>query len=119
MVMHANHPREITPAVKLAMQQLKSENMVLLNQSVLLKNINDSAETLADLSRRLFDAGILPYYLHLLDKVQNAAHYDKDRKDALQLYNSLQKKLPGYLIPRLAVEEAGEKHKTLVTNYNA
>ncbi len=113
MVLHTNHPNELTPAVATGCLALKKAGFHLLNQSVLLKQVNDSAATLAELSLKLFEFGVLPYYLHLLDKVQGAAHFDIPLEIALDLYRDLQKKLPGYLVPRLAKEEFGKRHKTL------
>ena len=85
MVIHANHPNEITPELDVAMQRLTTTGTKLLNQSVLLKSVNDSADTLVKLSESLFGIGVLPYYLHLLDAVQGAAHFDVPLKQAEQL----------------------------------
>lgn len=114
MVIHVNHPREIALDVLHALQVLRSAGVMLLNQSVLLQGVNDDVVTLATLSEKLFDAGVLPYYLHTLDKVQGAAHFDLPRSRALSLHAELQKRLPGYLVPRLACEEPGELSKTLL-----
>jgi L-lysine 2,3-aminomutase len=85
-----------------------------LNQSVLLKGVNDSSEDLAALSERLFDAGVLPYYLHLLDKVQGAAHFEVPVDRAKMIMAELMARLPGYLVPKLVREIAGQPHKTPV-----
>lgn len=114
IVLHSNHPQELASEVLHACAQLRSAGCFLLNQSVLLKGINDDAYILAELSERLFACGVLPYYLHVLDKVQGAAHFDTPMHNVQQVFRELQRLLPGYLVPRLAVEEAGKLHKTLV-----
>lgn len=115
VVLHSNHANELTPDVAMVCTQLRNAGCHMLNQSVLLAGVNDNVETLAALSRRLFECGVLPYYLHLLDKVQGAAHFDVELADALALFQQLQAVLPGYLVPRLAREEASMRHKTLIT----
>ncbi|KTD17664.1 EF-P beta-lysylation protein EpmB [Legionella jordanis] len=114
MVMHINHAQELDHSVQTICESLKQSGCHLLNQSVLLKDINDDANVLAELSEKLLDFGILPYYLHLLDKVKGAAHFDLPIEKALSIYRELQEKVPGYLLPRLAREEAGKKSKTLL-----
>jgi len=104
MVMHVNHANEIDKNVILACKQLRKHNVHLLNQSVLLRNINDSVKQLVDLSESLFTAGVLPYYLHLLDKVQAAAHFEVTEQQANILWTQLNSQLPGYLVPRLVKE---------------
>ena len=115
IVLHCNHAQEINYAVAKVCEELRAVGVQLLNQSVLLKGINDNAQVLEQLSWRLFQCGVLPYYLHLMDKVQGAAHFDLPEDEALKLFSSLQSLLPGYLVPRLAREEIGRKNKTLVT----
>ncbi|TEA27313.1 EF-P beta-lysylation protein EpmB [Candidatus Schmidhempelia bombi] len=117
MVTHINHANEIDQQVESAMLQLKQHGVTLLNQSVLLKNINDNAITLMNLSNRLFDSGILPYYLHVLDKVQGAAHFMVDDTTAYQIMRELETKVSGYLLPKLIREIGGEKSKTIL-NYH-
>jgi EF-P beta-lysylation protein EpmB len=114
MVVHANHPNEIGSDTRQAFAALRTCDVTLLNQSVLLRGINDSADTLADLSESLFAAGVLPYYLHLLDRVQGAAHFEATEATALELISALQNRLPGYLVPRLVREAAGAPAKRLV-----
>lgn len=114
MVLHCNHAQEIDEQVKNACTALRDAGCHLLNQSVLLKGINDTVPALASLSERLFDCGVLPYYLHLLDKVDGAAHFDLPTDTALSIYHQLQRELPGYLLPRLAREEPGKGSKTLI-----
>ncbi|XOV86054.1 MAG: EF-P beta-lysylation protein EpmB [Pseudomonadota bacterium] len=113
LVTHINHPREIDESVSQAAARLKAAGVLLLNQSVLLRAINDSAITLAELSRKLFRAGILPYYLHLLDPVSGAAHFDVPRDEALQLVTLMGNMLPGYLVPRLVREVPGASSKVV------
>ena len=114
VVLHSNHPQELDARVANACMALRSAGCHLLNQSVLLAGVNNHVDTLVALSGRLFACGVLPYYLHLLDKVQGAAHFDVDLDDALAIFQQLQARLPGYLVPRLAREEPGKKNKTLI-----
>ena len=99
VVMHANHAREIDESVRQACRRLSAAGVTLLNQSVLLKGVNDSVEALAQLSEALFETQVLPYYLHVLDKVRGAAHFDMPEARALQLHRDLTARLPGYLVP--------------------
>jgi len=112
MVVHCNHPNEINAAVIEAMNRLSRAGVVLLNQSVLLQDINDDATTLVNLSERLFAAGVLPYYLHQLDRVQGAAHFEVDTATARKLIAEVSACLPGYLVPRLVQEIPGMPGKT-------
>ena len=114
LVLHINHPNEINTAVISKIQALKKADITLLNQSVLLKNINNNIIILNQLSEKLFSAGILPYYLHLPDKVQGTAHFKVSESQAKSLIKSLQEMLPGYLVPKLVKEVPGEKHKTMI-----
>ncbi len=111
VVLHSNHPNEINQEVINALKYLKTAEVILLNQSVLLKNINNNPDTLIQLSKKLFQAGVLPYYLHLLDKVDGAAHFDVSEQEAHDLMSALKTKLPGFLVPKLAQEIAGMAHK--------
>ncbi|PWK87650.1 EF-P beta-lysylation protein EpmB [Fulvimonas soli] len=111
VVLHANHANELDAAVDAACARLKQAGAVLLNQSVLLRGINDDPDALAALSERLFAAGVLPYYLHQLDRVQGAAHFEVDDARALGLLARLRARLPGYLVPRLVREVAGDPSK--------
>ncbi|MBC6429212.1 MAG: EF-P beta-lysylation protein EpmB [Cellvibrionales bacterium] len=113
MVLHINHPNEISPALARALQRLRAIGPCL-NQSVLLAGVNDDLDTLANLQERAYAAGVLPYYLFCLDRVQGAAHYAVPRHRALELVRGLRQRLPGYLVPRLAIEEAGQQSKTLL-----
>jgi L-lysine 2,3-aminomutase len=86
--------------------------VTVLNQTVLLKGVNDSAHVLIELSEKLFDHHVLPYYLHVLDRVQGAQHFDVHRSEVNALYQQMLARLPGYLVPKLVREEAGQPHKT-------
>lgn len=114
IVIHANHANEINEEVAINLQKLAKHKATLLNQSVLLKGVNDNVQTLAQLSETLFSAGVLPYYLHVLDKVQGTAHFDMELDKAKQLHAELNKALPGYLVPRLVCEQSGELSKTFL-----
>ncbi|MHB8474588.1 MAG: EF-P beta-lysylation protein EpmB [Sulfuricaulis sp.] len=111
MVVHANHANEIDPPVRAALARLKSAGVQLLNQSVLLRGVNDSADALVALSDGLFEAGVLPYYLHMLDKVQGAVHFEVPDAVARRLMAELNGRLSGYLVPRLVREMAGAPGK--------
>lgn len=112
VVIHCNHANELDHEVDAALARLAQGGITLLNQSVLLAGINDSEQVLRELSERLFTAGVLPYYLHLLDKVQGAAHFDVPEDHARQLITAISARLPGYLVPRLVREIAGAPAKT-------
>ncbi len=114
VVIHSNHANEIDAAVHAALQKLQSAGVTLLNQSVLLRGVNDRVEALAALSEALFATGVLPYYLHQLDPVQGAAHFKVDERTAKSLIKQLAGSLPGYLVPRLVREEPGHPAKTPV-----
>jgi EF-P beta-lysylation protein EpmB len=111
LVLHINHAAEISPALGRQTAELKKAGITLLNQSVLLKGVNDQESTLCDLSHALFDADILPYYLHLLDKVSGAAHFEVEDHRAIALHRAISAKLSGYLVPRLVREISGEPCK--------
>jgi EF-P beta-lysylation protein EpmB len=116
VVLHANHAQEIRGAedVRVALAQLRESGATLLNQSVLLRGVNDSVAALADLSETLFEHGVLPYYLHALDPVRGAAHFDVPDAEARELVAQLALRLPGYLVPRLVREIAGAGSKTML-----
>lgn len=114
IVVHANHANEIDDNVRAALARLKDAGMTLLNQSVLLRGVNDNAGALAELSEVLFDAGVLPYYLHQLDRVTGAAHFEVAGDEAVALADELRARLPGYLVPRLVREVAGRPSKILL-----
>ncbi len=114
LVLHINHANEISPALAERLHVLRKAGVTLLNQGVLLKGINDSADTQVALSEALFEAGILPYYLFMLDKVQGAAHFDVSETQARDIVRQMIKRLPGYLVPTLAREIGGQPGKTPV-----
>jgi EF-P beta-lysylation protein EpmB len=114
VVVHSNHANELDAGVEAALLALREPLGALLNQSVLLRGVNDAVATLATLSERLFSCGTLPYYLHLLDPVAGAAHFDVDEQTGKQLVAALRARLPGYLVPRLVRETPGELSKTLL-----
>lgn len=110
-VIHSNHANEIDTRVDAALARLSAGGITLLNQSVLLAGVNDNVPALTALSERLFVAGVLPYYLHLLDRVQGAAHFDVPEARARELLAGITATLPGYLVPKLVREEAGAPSK--------
>jgi EF-P beta-lysylation protein EpmB len=111
VVIHANHAREFDDQVDQAMVRLRRAGAHLLNQSVLLAGINDNTEALVALMRRSFSAHVLPYYLHLLDRVAGAARFESDQQHALTLHDAMRVQLSGYLVPRLVREKAGAPYK--------
>jgi len=112
VVVHTNHPAEIDAQVRRAAAELKRCTNVLLNQAVLLRGINDNVETLAALGEQLIGAGIVPYYLHRLDRVAGSAHFEVDDDTAVRLIDGLRRQTPGYLVPRLVREDPGALSKT-------
>src|SRR5690348_1194699 len=110
-VLHVNHPNEIDVQLRSACERLRTSGVTLLNQSVLLRGVNDNVEVLAELSRRLFDTGVLPYYLHVLDRVRGAAHFAVPDQEARELAGALAARLSGYLVPRLVREVYGAPAK--------
>jgi EF-P beta-lysylation protein EpmB len=115
VVVHANHAREIDREVRAALQRLRTTGVTLLNQAVLLAGVNDSVDAQCELGETLFAAGVLPYYLHLLDRVHGAAHFEVDASTATATMDAMRARLPGYLVPRLVREIAGESSKTLIS----
>ena len=111
LVVHCNHANEIDEAVRSALQQVSATGTLLLNQSVLLRGVNDDVGCLESLSYRLFDSGVLPYYLHQLDRVAGAAHFQVEDSKALKLIADLRRRVPGYLVPKLVQEVPGELSK--------
>lgn len=112
MVIHANHPAELDTDTQQALNRLKQAGVTLLNQSVILKGVNDTARVLADLSERLFECGVLPYYLHAFDPVEGAHHFEVSDDRARELVRELIGTLPGFLIPRLVREVPDRPGKT-------
>lgn len=114
IVLHINHAREIGAALVEKARALRAAGAILLNQSVLLRGVNDDVDTLADLSLRLLDAGIMPYYLHQLDRVRGAHHFEVSESAGLAFMEALRARVPGYALPRYVKEVAGEASKTPV-----
>ncbi len=114
MVVHANHPSELWPDVALALSRLVDAGIPVLNQAVLLQGVNDDVDVLTALSRRLVDLRVMPYYLHQLDRVQGAAHYEVPEETGQRLVAELRRRLPGYAVPRYVRETAGELGKSVL-----
>lgn len=114
VVVHANHPAELDDSVAAALRRLAAAPALLLNQAVLLAGVNDSTAALRGLSERLVDIGVVPYYLHLLDRVRGAGHFEVPEALALELHRQLRDTLPGYAVPRLARELPGEPAKVWI-----
>ncbi|HAV3706048.1 EF-P beta-lysylation protein EpmB [Acinetobacter baumannii] len=112
LVVHSNHASELDDFTCSKLLQLSEHHITVLNQAVLLKGVNDSTQTLTDLSYRLFEARVMPYYLHVLDKVKGAQHFDLIPSEIDAIYQDVLASLPGYLVPKLVREIAGEKNKT-------
>jgi L-lysine 2,3-aminomutase len=113
-IIHSNHPLELDAEVLRALATLNQAGVMLLNQSVLLKGVNDDKETLKELCLKLVYNNIIPYYLHQLDPVQGAAHFEVSEEIGKKLIAQLSKELPGYAVPRYVKEIAGESSKTLL-----
>ncbi len=114
MVIHANHANELVDDVPLALDAIKQSGIALLNQAVLLKGVNNQLPDLINLSEQLWRLGVMPYYLHLLDPVQGAAHFDVSDAEGINLIAQMRKQLSGYLVPRLVREQQGEASKTII-----
>ncbi len=114
LVLHANHPREFAAPADAALRRLQAAGITLLNQAVLLAGVNDDVETLVELQEAGFRLGVLPYYLHQLDRTRGTAHFEVPDARAHALYQALHARLPGYLVPRLAREISGAPGKTLL-----
>ncbi len=114
LVIHCNHPNEVDESVVRALRAIQSAGVTVFNQTVLLRGINDSLEVQTRLAETLFDSGVIPYYLHLLDRVQGAAHFEVADPHARALYQAMRRDLPGYLLPRLVREIPGAPFKVPV-----
>lgn len=114
VVVHANHAQELDADTGEALTELKHSTTMLLNQSVLLAGINDNADALTELSNRLGDLGVAPYYLHMPDAVTGTQHFDVAEVHARALMAEIRGRLPGYLVPRLVREEPGKDSKTVL-----
>jgi EF-P beta-lysylation protein EpmB len=111
VVLHVNHPRELAPVLAAPLARLRAGGVTLLNQAVLLRGVNDAVPVLAQLSESLFEFGVLPYYLHQLDPVAGAGHFAVPHAEAREIAAGLRARLPGYLVPRLVVEQPGAPSK--------
>ena len=114
IVVHANHARELDTPVADALRQLKETGAMLLNQAVLLRRVNDRVEDQESLCRRLANIGVIPYYLHQLDRVEGAVHFEADRDLGVAIIAELRRRLPGYATPRFVQEITGESHKRVL-----
>jgi L-lysine 2,3-aminomutase len=114
MVIHANHANELDERVASAMSLLRRGGFQVLNQAVLLRGVNDSVQALADLSRRLIECGVTPYYLHQLDRVSGASHFEVPVAEGLRMVEQLRQRLPGYAVPRYVQEIPGELSKRVL-----
>ncbi|WP_227431028.1 EF-P beta-lysylation protein EpmB [Psychrobacter sp. I-STPA6b] len=119
MVLHTNHANEVDTHTANYLSEAKQAGIILLNQAVLLKGINDTLQAQTELSHKLFSVGILPYYLHILDKVSGAAHFDIPKYQAVKLYWQMLEELPGYLVPKLVQELPDQPFKTPVDLYQS
>ena len=120
VVLHINHPNEIDSDVRAACGRMRDSRVTLLNQTVMLRGVNDDADVLVELSGRLFEAGVMPYYLHVLDRVRGAAHFDVPEERARIIAGQMAARLPGYLVPRLTREIQGAPAKvTLAPDFRA
>ncbi|AJC50176.1 EF-P beta-lysylation protein EpmB [Coxiella endosymbiont of Amblyomma americanum] len=115
IVVHCNHPNEIDKSVIKSLSSLQKTRATLLNQSVLLKDINNKSEVLIRLSEDLFEIGVLPYYLHSLDRVHGAAHFEVSEIEARCLIKKMMKRLPGYLVPKLVRESTSAPAKVPIS----
>jgi EF-P beta-lysylation protein EpmB len=112
LVVHCNHPNELSDQTQKLFTSYKQAGITLLNQSVLLKEVNDSIDILEALSHKLFSQGVLPYYLNQLDRVQGSAHFEVDDETAIELHNKLKRRLAGYLVPKLVKDIPNQGSKT-------
>ena len=113
-VIHANHPKELDEAVTESLGRLIDHGVPVFNQSVLLRNVNDDLETLSELCQRLVNARIMPYYLHQLDRVAGAAHFEVPVQKGVELIEGLRTRLPGYAVPRFVAEVPGAESKIVI-----
>lgn len=112
MVVHANHPRELAGTCAAALRRLVRSGITVLNQAVLLRGVNDDTDVLTDLSERLINLGVVPYYLHQLDRVAGTAHFEVSEETGRELIAELRRRLPGYAVPQFVREIPGEASKT-------
>jgi KamA family protein len=114
VVVHANHPAEVDAAVAASLTRLVDAGVMVLNQSVLLRGVNDDADALSELCERLVDLRVMPYYLHQFDRVQGASHFEVPEATGRALVQELRRRLPGYAVPRYVKEVPGEGNKVVL-----
>jgi EF-P beta-lysylation protein EpmB len=114
MVIHANHAQELDASVAKSLDRLRRAGVLLLNQAVLLRGVNDSVEAQVELNQRLIELGVTPYYLHQLDRVQGAAHFEVPIEEGRRIMAELRRRLPGYGVPRYVQEQPGAPHKIIL-----
>jgi KamA family protein len=114
MVLHANHANELDNVVAAAADRLRRAGVMLLNQAVLLRGVNDTVDAQCALSQRLVEIGVMPYYVHQLDRVRGAAHFEVPLARGREIIAEMRRRLPGYAVPRYVQEVPGELHKTVL-----
>lgn len=114
MVIHSNHAQELDAEVAAALRRLTTAGVLLLNQAVLLRGVNDTVDAQADLNLRLIDLGVTPYYLHQLDRVRGAAHFEVSIERGREIIAELRRRLPGYAVPQYVQEQPGAEHKVVL-----
>src|SRR5262249_39529728 len=114
VVLHANHANELDANVERSVAELAEARVVLLNQAVLLRGVNDSVEAQAALCERLIELRVMPYYLHQLDRVAGAAHFEVPMAEGRRIVEELRTRLPGYAVPRYVQEVPGAAHKIVL-----
>ena len=114
MVIHANHAQELDEEVAAALARVRQQKVMLLNQAVLLRQVNDSVAAQVELNERLIELGVVPYYLHQLDRVAGAAHFEVPIEEGREIIQQMRRRLPGYAVPRYVQEVAGEPYKVVL-----
>lgn len=114
MVLHANHANELDDEVAAAVDRLRRAGVMVLNQTVLLRGVNDSVDAQCALSRRLIEIGVTPYYLHQLDRVRGAVHFEVSIECGREIIAEMRRCLPGYAVPQYVQEQPGERHKVVL-----
>lgn len=114
MVLHANHANELGEDVATAIDRLRRAGVMLLNQAVLLRGVNDTINAQCELSERLIAIGVSPYYLHQLDRVRGAAHFEVPVDEGRAIIAEMRRRLPGYAVPQFVQEVPGELHKVVL-----
>jgi EF-P beta-lysylation protein EpmB len=114
VVVHANHRNELAGTCADALHRLVRGGITVLNQAVLLRGVNDSVEAQVGLCEGLVELGVIPYYLHQLDRVAGAAHFEVSEETGKALIGQLRRRLPGYAVPRYVRETAGGEYKEII-----